>query len=270
MYIKMGEKIRSLRKMKGISQETLAQYLGVSYQSVSKWENGVTMPDVCLIPAIASFFEVSTDELFDFNRMETEKRVQEICGQVAEYRDEDPLRAEKALREALRQYPGNEIILNNLLYTLQGEERRSEAVEICQTLIAATKDDEIKYDALRILAENYKAMGEYPLCRETLERIPEIYFSKLEVQAELLVGEDMFRPAAAQKHLSAVTLCDMLLRLADYYEEKDNAELAKTQLEAVIRVCDALKGDPVHEEGSRVFEDYYGREAREKAMKRLG
>lgn len=269
MNIRLGEKIRTLRKVKGISQEVLAQYLGVSYQSVSKWENGATMPDVCLIPAIASFFEVSTDELFDFNRMETEKRVMEICYAVADYRDEDPLRAEKTLREALKQYPGNDIILNNLLYTMHGAERHTEVIDICQTLIAATKEDDIRYDAMRILAETYKEMGEYQLCRDTLEGIPEIYFTKLEVQAQLLVGEDMFRPAAAQKHLSAECLCDMLLRLGDYYEEKGDLEHAKMELEAVIRVADALEGDDVHEKGGRAFRDYYGKEVRGKAKERL-
>jgi len=269
MNIRLGEKIHTLRKLKGISQEVLAQYLGVSYQSVSKWENGATMPDVCLIPALASFFEVSTDELFDFNRLETEKRVMEICYAVAEYRAEEPLRAEKTLREALRQYPGNEIILNNLLYTMHGEERRAEVVELCQTLIASTRDDEIKYDAMRILAETYKATGEYQLCRDTLEGIPEIYFTKLELQAALLAGEDMFRPAAAQKDLSAEMLCDMLLRLADYYEEKGDMAHARMELETVVRVADALEGDTVCEAGSRCFTEYYGREVRAKAAARL-
>ena len=269
MIINMGEKIRALRKIKGISQEILAQYLGVSYQSVSKWENGATMPDVCLIPAIASFFEVSTDELFDFNRMETEKRVMEICYAVAAYRAEDPLRAENTLRDALRQYPGNEIILNSLLYTMHGKSRHNEIVDLCQTLIASTKDDEIKYDALRILAETYKEMGEYQLCRDTLEKIPEIYFTKLEMQAALLEGEDMFRPAAAQKHLAAEMLCDMLLRLADYYEEKGDPAHARMELESVIRVADALENDDVCEHGGRCFAEYYGREVRAKASERL-
>lgn len=62
MNLKIGEKIKILRKQKNISQEVLAQYLGVSFQSVSKWENETTMPDITLVPAIASFFGVSTDE----------------------------------------------------------------------------------------------------------------------------------------------------------------------------------------------------------------
>jgi len=50
--INLGETIKSLRKQKNISQEVLANYLGVSFQAVSKWENGSTLPDVQMIPAI--------------------------------------------------------------------------------------------------------------------------------------------------------------------------------------------------------------------------
>ena len=77
--IKLGEKIKSLRKQKNISQEVFAGYLGVSFQAVSKWENGNTMPDVTMIPAIASFFGVSTDELFDFNLFEIKSRLTQFA-----------------------------------------------------------------------------------------------------------------------------------------------------------------------------------------------
>lgn len=56
-------KIAELRKMRGISQQHLAEVLGVSFQSVSKWETGVTMPDITLLPSIAEFFNISVDQL---------------------------------------------------------------------------------------------------------------------------------------------------------------------------------------------------------------
>lgn len=84
MEIRLGEKIKSLRKQKNMSQEVLAQVLGVTFQAVSKWETGAAMPDVSMIPAIARFFEVSTDELFDFNLIEQEEQVMELCGEAAQ------------------------------------------------------------------------------------------------------------------------------------------------------------------------------------------
>ncbi len=56
-------KIAELRKEMGVGQQDLADVLGVSFQSVSKWETGVTMPDITLLPNIAEYFNVSVDEL---------------------------------------------------------------------------------------------------------------------------------------------------------------------------------------------------------------
>lgn len=56
-------KIAELRKEKGIGQQELADVLGVSFQSVSKWETGITMPDITLLPDIAEYFNISVDEL---------------------------------------------------------------------------------------------------------------------------------------------------------------------------------------------------------------
>ncbi len=56
-------KIAELRKGKGIGQQDLAEVLGVSFQTVSKWETGTTMPDISLLPDIAAYFNVSVDEL---------------------------------------------------------------------------------------------------------------------------------------------------------------------------------------------------------------
>lgn len=60
----IGSVIAKLRKTKGITQEELAKYVGVSAQAVSKWENG-GVPDTELLPKIADYFKVSIDNLFD-------------------------------------------------------------------------------------------------------------------------------------------------------------------------------------------------------------
>lgn len=60
----VGEKIAELRKAKGMTQEELATTIGVSTQSVSKWENNTNMPDIMLLPIFAEIFGVTIDELF--------------------------------------------------------------------------------------------------------------------------------------------------------------------------------------------------------------
>ena len=245
MNIRMGEKIRALRKQKNVSQEVLAQYLGVSFQAVSKWENGTAMPDVAMIPAIASFFDVSTDELFDFNRMETERKVQQACWDIAEYRHTQPQKAEDDLRALLKQYPGNEIILSNLIYSLQINKKFDEVIDICKALIESTKYDDCRYDAARILAETYKEIGEYTLCKNAIDLIPEFFFSHREEKALLLEGEDMFRPAWQVKCQSLETLVNMNLRIADYYEKNGNPEFARHQLLQAKAVIEIMENDLV-------------------------
>ena len=64
----IGEKIAKLRKDRNMTQEELAGMIGVSSQSVSKWETGVTMPDIMLLPIIAGVFEITLDELFSVEK----------------------------------------------------------------------------------------------------------------------------------------------------------------------------------------------------------
>ncbi len=63
MKLTIGENIRNFRKKNDLTQEAFADRLGVTYQSVSRWENGATYPDLELIPAIAAALAISVDEL---------------------------------------------------------------------------------------------------------------------------------------------------------------------------------------------------------------
>lgn len=241
--MKLGEKIKTLRKQKNISQEVLAQYLGVTFQAVSKWENGTTMPDVATIPAIASFFGVSTDELFDFNLYETQKQVEAICHEAYKYRFTDGAKSEKILRDGLQRFPGNDIILNNLLYTMDYTDRADEVITLCKALMESTRDDSVKYDACRILSSCYKENGHDELVKPTLEIIPEIYFTKLELMATLLEGEDAYEAAQKQKNISAEDLIDMLIITGKHLMAQGEREKALSQLRIAQKVMDAFAED---------------------------
>ena len=246
--VKIGEKIRELRKRRGISQEKLAEHLGVTFQAVSKWESGATMPDVLLIPAIASFFGVSTDELFDYSVYETEKKVDAIVDEYCKCRGKgdacaDPERCEEILREGLKNYPGNDILLNCLICTIPLPERAEEVIGIGKQLVQATRRDEIRIDAYRMMAEAYKSLGELSMCKEAVEKIPEFYFSNLYVKANLLEGEEQFEAAVKEKHLCLEHLIDMLSILADHYVRQGDKEKAKIQLEIAGGVMKAFEND---------------------------
>lgn len=73
--IKINEQIAFLRKQKGLTQEDLANALGVTNQAVSKWESAQCCPDIQLLPAIAKLFEVSVDELLGYTPISTSENI---------------------------------------------------------------------------------------------------------------------------------------------------------------------------------------------------
>ena len=86
----LGNKIAELRKEKGMTQEVLANKLGVSNQAVSKWEANQSCPDIQLLPAIADLFEISLDSLFG---REEKTVVTENITQNLPWEDDGKLRA---------------------------------------------------------------------------------------------------------------------------------------------------------------------------------
>ncbi|MBQ6569485.1 MAG: helix-turn-helix domain-containing protein [Clostridia bacterium] len=66
----MGKRIAALRKEQGLTQEALAEKVGVSAQAVSKWENDASCPDINTLPLLASIFGISTDELLGVKPVE--------------------------------------------------------------------------------------------------------------------------------------------------------------------------------------------------------
>ena len=91
--MELGKRIAELRKMKKVTQAQLAEYLSVNPQTVSRWEVEGGTPDVMLLPKIASFFEVSLDELFGMTDMDY------INNLVYKY---SVLRDEKSFEEVMR------------------------------------------------------------------------------------------------------------------------------------------------------------------------
>ena len=183
----MGDKLRALRREKKLTQEQLAEYLQISSQAVSKWETGASCPDLDMLLRLAAFYQVSTDELLDFDRRRIEAEVDALVAASVPLR-KDPAKVEAFYREALRRYPNNEVLLNCLLMCIPNE-RAAEKIEIGEQLLSCTRDDEIRLDVLRLLALTYGAVGEKAMAEKCLARLPELYFLKTEYAAFLREGE---------------------------------------------------------------------------------
>ena len=232
----IGNKIRELRKQQGITQEQLAESIGISFQAVSKWENNIALPDITLVPVLASYFGVSMDELFDFNLKEIEHAVRIIAEKAYQYRESNPAESRRILEEGLKKYPENDILLNNLLYVLDYSVKPDETIAIASKLIEKTNQNDVKYDALRFLAYAYKAKGDLESAEAAIEQIPEIYFTKLTEKAYLLSGKAKFEAAEKQKWISFENLIQMMWKLAEYYEENGKIDKAIAETKKALNL----------------------------------
>lgn len=176
MEQKIGTQITKLRKKQEITQTALAEYLAVSPQAVSRWENGASVPDVCLLPQIAAFFNVSIDELFGVSNYD------KILFLVKKYSSD---RNEVNFREAMRyldleleEDDGNLKFLTLKLHMLlqRSREYHEKALELCEALIPMARgEDEELYAAftmqrLQFLAEERR---DRQILEECLERYNE-------------------------------------------------------------------------------------------------
>ncbi|MDU1323226.1 MAG: helix-turn-helix transcriptional regulator [Clostridium botulinum] len=81
--LNIGNCIVHKRKEKGITQEQLADYIGVSKASVSKWESGLSYPDILLLPEIATYFNISVDELLGYSPQLTKEDIKKIYSKLS-------------------------------------------------------------------------------------------------------------------------------------------------------------------------------------------
>lgn len=96
---KIGLFLKSLRKERGITQEELSEILGVSNRSVSRWENGVNMPDFDLVIEIAKYFDISIDEFLDGERKEemNDRKQEQTLLKAVDYNNDEKIMFSKRI-----------------------------------------------------------------------------------------------------------------------------------------------------------------------------
>ena len=136
--MELGTKIKNLRFKAGLTQDGLAQKLGVTAQSVSKWENSVAMPDITLLPALAVEFGVSIDELFDLSEDQRLQRIERRMDTEEELPGDLFREYEDFLKERLDTYADRRRILS-LLGHLYHHRMESDAVKVSKYAREAVK-----------------------------------------------------------------------------------------------------------------------------------
>ena len=194
MRLMIGENIKRLRREKDITQEQLAEVLGVSYQSVSRWENDACYPDMELLPTMARFFDTTVDKLLGVNeRLEREK--------VAEYLNQfqnciscgDVDGCIRTARAGVSEFPNNYELLNKLMYALfiagdedgnvpdwkqNMEKYDAEITALGERIMKYCPDQNIRLEATARLAFNHCEMGRRKQGRAIYEALPPMEYCK--------------------------------------------------------------------------------------------
>ncbi len=237
----IGKKIKELRKQRGITQEQLAESVGVSFQAVSKWENNIALPDITLAPILANYFGISMDELFDFSLSKTEAEVERIAEEARNYIESDPDQGRKIIENGLTKYPENVVLLSGLLYVLNYSGKPDETIAVANKIIENTTRNDLKYGAFRFLAYAYKAKGDLESAKAAIEQIPEIYFNKLTEMAYLLSGNEKFEAAQKQKLVSFENLIQMMWKIAECYAEIGEYDKALKETEKAMQLIKIIE-----------------------------
>ncbi len=186
--LKLGENLKKHRTNRELTQEQLADVLGVSAQAVSRWENGTTYPDITLLPTIASYFDISIDEIIGFDTARKEERIKAILKENRIFHSNGETRESiELLRKSLTEFPNESRLLYCLaqsLYSLHfqsgeifpNEDRRNAATEAIELLKKALHYADEKFDeggcCRQLLVFNYLAIGEYEKAKEAALQAP--------------------------------------------------------------------------------------------------
>jgi transcriptional regulator with XRE-family HTH domain len=170
MNIELGKKIRALRIEKSMTQEFLAETLGVSPQAVSKWENGVTAPDIGMLPAISVTFGVTIDELFSLTDDENLQRISNMLCAKRDLTESAFTSAESLLQGIAARKPGCGDAYLGLaeLYEHRTRTLTRLAVDYAKQAIRIEPEKKCGHSALTNLLHGYG--GDWT-CNHTLEMV---------------------------------------------------------------------------------------------------
>ncbi len=217
--IKIGTKIRLLRRQNDVTQDMLADHLGVTPQAVSRWESGVCYPDMNFLPLIADYFSVTMDELLCYTNARKEQKVEEYLEEAERLLDRERLtEAMEVLRTALAEIPSSYRLQIEMAEVLslyaealieKGDSPKikevvnaalDEAVSFCRHILSDCTDDELRDRTKKTLCDIYAhQMDNNAEALRIAEQLHSMSYSQEIIKATILTGEVAF--TQAQKNL---------------------------------------------------------------------
>ncbi|MDD3367958.1 MAG: helix-turn-helix domain-containing protein [Lachnospiraceae bacterium] len=220
--------LKEKRKELGLTQEQIANYLGVSTPAVSKWERGSTYPDVTLLPALARLLKTDLNTLLCFEEELSSKEIALFLNDIAAIIEKKGFdEGYSASMEKIRAYPSDAELLHSLALVLQGSlmmaDLSAEEKQIYDDKIASLYERVAHYGDMKyteranyMLASHYIQKSQFDKAQELLDQLPEPNaLDKRSLQANLWMKQEKYEDAANlyEQKLRA-SLQDMQLSLA--------------------------------------------------------
>ncbi len=193
----LGINIKEYRLKKGYTQEQLAYELGVSSQTVSRWENGMTYPDIVMLPIIAELFGTSIDNLLGYAKECSTKEREDFFVEVNKLETSERIMRH---REMLQKYPNDTYLqfsLANLLYKLVKKfddvDAEQELRLLCYRILHSNLPD-MQCGAKRLFALISAKNGDVKEAMKYVNELPSVYCGR-EIMAEQILHGISFREA---------------------------------------------------------------------------
>lgn len=201
--------IREKRKEIGLTQEQIAEYLGVSTPAVNKWEKGATYPDISLLPALARLLKVDLNTLLCFNEGLSEQEISHFSKEVIDTIRKSGFESGYTMGiEKIQEYPNCGLLIHSTALLLDGalmmsgmsaddKEKYNSQITALYERAAKCEDDRIRNKAIFMLTSKYMGQGKYDKAQEMLDLLPErTAMDKKQLQANLLIKQNKLPEAA--------------------------------------------------------------------------
>lgn len=274
----IGTKIRELRRRDNVTQEKLAEALNVSFQSVSRWENDMTYPDISLIPVIARYFQVTTDELFDLANEEVQKSKALYEEEYHRLLKDGALeKCRELMAEARKEFPRDYRMMMNLaevmaLYEEGTKTRQAEYANkkfagqiaaLCQAVLEDCREEEERCRAVKLLCEYYVRTGNRAEALQLITGVADMDHCKELLLAKVLTGEEKIKQLQANVlkaiNYAATTLTAMAFRKEMGLAEKLTPDEKIQYVETANRLYQTLLTDGNYQYYHRIFAWNYRR-----------
>ena len=181
--------LKKYRILKELTQEDVAEFLGITPQSVSKWERGENYPDITLLPALANIFETSVDLLLGMDTIRAEETRYNIHKKAVEYQRNGNLdMAEKTYRDALLIYPNKPGMILGLASTLALKGDTEEAIELIERGLPISINEKQKSTMRAALCFLYLKAGREDKACKLASQLPHMRESREVVQPLIKQG----------------------------------------------------------------------------------